>query len=68
MDTTLLTIKASFALSVGFVFLDRSVAEKMGARFFKHLIYTLTYRSITGKNLATLMYTLECATKGEVIE
>lgn len=67
MDATLLTINATFALVVGFGFLDKSVAEKIGERFFRHLVYTLTYRNITGKNLATLMYTLECATMGEPI-
>lgn len=67
MDSTLLTINATFALAVGFGFLDKSVAEKIGEHFFRHLVYTLTYRSITGKNLATIMYTLECATKGEAI-
>lgn len=67
MDATLLTINATFALVVGFGFLDKSVAEKIGERFFRHLVYTLTYRSVTGKNLATLMYTLECATMGEAI-
>lgn len=62
--TTLLSINAIFALTVGFVFLDRSVIDGMTERFFRHLVYTLTYREPTGKSLATLMYAIECATKG----
>lgn len=65
MDTTLLTINSTFALTVGFGFLDRSVAERMSEKFFRHLVYTLLYRNVTGKGLATLMYTIECATKGD---
>lgn len=63
MDTTLLSINATFALTVGFVFLDRSIVDGMTDRFFRHLVYMLTYREPTGKSLATLMYAIECATK-----
>ena len=65
MDTTLLTINSTFALSVGFTFLDRSVVEKMSDKFFRHLVYTLLYRNETGKSLATLMYMTECAAKAD---
>ena len=64
MDTTLLTINSTFALAAGFSFLDKSVAEKISDRFFRHLVYVLTYRNYSGKGLATLMYTIECATMG----
>lgn len=62
-DTETLSINATFALTVGFTFLHRSVIERMTDRFFRHLVYTLTYREPTGKSLATLMYAIECATK-----
>lgn len=67
MNTVLLTINQSFALAAGFLFLDISVAENVSQKFLKHLMYVLTYRNITGKNLATLMYVMECATKGKKI-
>ena len=64
MDTKLLTINSTFALVVGFGFLDSSVAERMSKKFFEHMVYSLVYRNMTGKSLATLMYVIECATKG----
>lgn len=65
MNKVLLTINSSFALAVGMVFLDSPVSERISKKFFDHLIYTLTYRNVTGKGLATLIYAMECATKGE---
>lgn len=67
-DSVLVTINQSFAIYAGFVFLDPSVMAGMTKKFFDHLVYTLTYRPLTGKMLATLIYTVECATKnnGEV--
>ena len=62
VDTAILTINAAFALTVGFTFLDRSVVEGVSEKFFRHLVYTLTYRNCTGKSLATLMYAIECST------
>lgn len=64
-DTTLLTINEAFALYAGFMFLDPIVITKLQKSFYRHLIYTLTYRNLTGKGLATLIYLLETgATKG----
>lgn len=61
VDTALLTINATFALTVGFTFLDKSVLDNMSEKFFRHMVYTLTYRNCTGKSLATLMYAIECS-------
>lgn len=64
-DTTVLTINEAFALYAGFMFLDPVVLTKIEKTFYRHLIYTLTYRNFTGKGLATLMYLMETgATKG----
>lgn len=62
-DTFLITINQKFAIYAGFVFLDPSVATGISKEFFQHLVYTLTYRPLTGKMLATLIYAIECATK-----
>lgn len=59
VDTTVLTINESFALFAGFMFLDPIILSKLQKPFYKHLIYTLTYRSLTGKGLATLIYLME---------
>lgn len=59
VDTTVLTINEAFALYAGFMFLDPVVLSKLQKSFYKHLIYTLTYRSLSGKGLATLIYLME---------
>ena len=59
VDTTVLTINEAFALYAGFMFLDPIVLSKLQKPFYKHLIYTLTYRNLTGKGLATLIYLME---------
>jgi len=65
VDTTVLTINEAFALYAGFMFLDPIVLKKLQKPFYRHLIYTLTYRNLTGKGLATLIYLMETgATKG----
>lgn len=65
VDTTLLTINEAFALYAGFMFLDPVVLKKLRKPFYRHLIYTLTYRNLTGKGLATLIYLMETgATNG----
>lgn len=65
VDTTVLTINEAFALYAGFMFLDPIVLSKLQKPFYKHLIYTLTYRNLSGKGLATLIYLMETgATNG----
>lgn len=59
IDSTILTINEAFALYAGFMFLDPVVLTKLQKSFFRHLIYTLTYRNLSGKGLATLIYLLE---------
>ena len=63
VDAALVTMNQKFAIYAGFVFLDPSVLTGISQDFFQHLVYTLTYRPFTGKMLATLAYTIECATK-----
>lgn len=67
VDTAILTINATFALTVGFIFLDRSVVERMTDKFFRHLVYILTYRNWTGKSLSTLMYAIECSSMNKPV-
>jgi len=65
VDTTVLTINEAFALYAGFMFLDPVTLSNLKKPFYKHLIYTLTYRHLTGKGLATLIYLMETgASKG----
>lgn len=59
VDTTVLTINEAFALYAGFMFLDPIVPSRLQESFYQHLIYTLTYRHLTGKGLATLIYLME---------
>lgn len=62
-DTVLLTINEAFALYAGLIFLEPTVIKGISQKFYKHLIYTITYRNLSGKGLATLMYLLECGIK-----
>lgn len=67
-DSVLVTINQSFAIYASFAFLDPSVAAGISRKFFDHLVYTLTYRPMTGKMLATLLYAVNRATEnnGEI--
>lgn len=65
-DTVLLTINESFAIYAGLMFLDPVVVKNITKDFYRHLIYTLTYRNLGGKGLATLMYLIEKSTKGSI--
>lgn len=66
IDTTFLTINESFAIFAGLMFLDPSVSKYMSEHFYKHLIYTLTYREMNGRGLASLLYLMEKAAQNEV--
>lgn len=59
VDTTVLTINESFALFAGFMFLDPKVLTKLSKNFYNHLLYTLTYRNLSCKGMATLIYLME---------
>ena len=65
VDTTFLTINEAFAIFAGLTFLDDSVAECMSKDFYKHLVYTLVYRNIDAKGLASLLYVMERASQGK---
>jgi len=55
----LLFINASFAVFVGFSFLKINVFETVEPNFYKHLIYETQYRNISGKNYASILYSIE---------
>lgn len=63
IDTAYLTINENFAIFAGLMFLDPSVTRGMTQSFYKHLVYTLTYRNLEGRGLATLLYLMEIASK-----
>lgn len=60
-DTTFLTINEAFAIYAGLMFLAPDVIKGMTEGFYNHLIYTLTYRTMEGRGLATLLYLMEKA-------
>ncbi len=61
VNTTFLTINEAFAIYAGLMFLDPDVMEGMTESFYNHLVYTLTYRPIAGRGLATVLYLMEKA-------
>lgn len=63
IDTSYLTINESFAVFAGLMFLDSSITKSLTQSFYKHLIYTLTYRNLEGRGLASLLYLMETASK-----
>lgn len=65
VDTTFLTINEAFAIFAGLTFLDDSIAECMSKDFYRHLVYTLVYRNIDAKALASLLYVMERASLGK---
>ena len=65
IDKYLFYINSSFAIFCGFTFLDLKVSETITEQLFKHLLYTTQYRSLSGRQLATLMYVLEQNARNE---
>ena len=63
IDTAYLTINESFAIFAGLMFIDLSISQNLTKTFYKHLVYTLTYRNLEGRGLATLLYLMEIASK-----
>jgi len=55
----LLFINASFAVFVGFSFLKINAFDIIEPNFYKHLIYETQYRNISGKNYASILYSIE---------
>ena len=66
VDTSYLTINESFAIYAGLMFLDADVIKSITQPFYKHLIYTLTYRNLEGRGLASLLYLMEVAARKNV--
>lgn len=63
IDTVYLTINEAFAIYSGLVFLNPAIMQAVTKSFYKHLIYTLVYRHIDGRGLASLLYVMETAAK-----
>ena len=63
IDKQTLFINSSFAIYCGFSFLDLKIADTITPHFFKHLLYITQYRQLSGKQLATMFYVLECGAK-----
>ena len=59
-DKNILLVNSSFALFAGFTFLDNNVANIISSSYLDHLIYSTLYRDISGRQLASTMYVLEC--------
>lgn len=59
LNTTYLTINEAFAIFAGLMFLHPSVVDGMTKKFYDHLIYTLTYREVSGRLLSTILYLME---------
>ena len=43
------------------MFLDPDVMDGITESFYNHLVYTLTYRTVEGRGLATVLYLMEKA-------
>jgi hypothetical protein len=54
-----LLVNSSFAIFVGFIFLDPIISENIPTPFLEHLIYSTLYRDISGKQLAGTIYLIE---------
>lgn len=61
LTSAYLTINESFAIYSGLAFLKPTVIAGMTESFYNHLIYTLTYREVCGRSLATILYLMEKA-------
>jgi len=55
----ILFINSSFAVFVGFSFLKINVFDTIEPNFYRHLIYETQYRNISGKNYASILYSIE---------
>lgn len=66
INTTFLTVNEAFAIFAGLMFLNPSVMKGMTESFFKHLVYTLTYRETGGRALATILYLIEKASENGI--
>jgi hypothetical protein len=64
-DKNILLVNSSFALFAGFTFLDKNVTNIISASYLDHLIYSTLYRNISGRQLASTMYVLECCAMGK---
>ncbi len=63
-DTTL-TINQVFSLLVAFSFLNGNVTNNISDEYYDNLIYYLTYRNFSGKELSSIFYLLESSANGK---
>lgn len=66
INTTLLTVNEAFAIFAGLMFLNPSIMKGMTKSFYDHLLYTLTYRDIGCRALATILYLMEKASESGI--
>ncbi|GHT49350.1 hypothetical protein AGMMS49982_02660 [Bacteroidia bacterium] len=59
----LLFINSTFAIFVGFSFLESNIFDSIAPHFYKHLLYETQYRNISGKSYASLLYLIENTAK-----
>jgi len=62
----LLVINSLYAIFAGFIFLGEGFFSKISPKLLDNLVYTTQYRNVSGKQLATSLYVLECAIKNEI--
>lgn len=65
MPNVLFKLNATYAIFVGLTFLKSETEIKLSAEYLDHLIYTLTFRNLSGKQLSSLFYLLECNANGK---
>lgn len=66
ISKSFLIINQSFAIFAGLVFLNPRVKNCITKKFYDHLIYTLTYRSIEGRGLASMLYLMEIIAENKI--
>lgn len=59
-EKNILLVNSAFALFAGFTFLDENVTNIISTSYLNHLIYSTLYRNISGRQLASTLYALEC--------
>ncbi|MCL2326939.1 MAG: hypothetical protein FWC39_00345 [Bacteroidetes bacterium] len=62
-----ITANSSFALFVGFTFFDVNIARQVSEHYINNLLYFTLFRNISGRQLASTLYVLEHAVKGEQV-
>ena len=59
-EKKILVVNSFFALFAGFSFLNENVTNTISTSYLIHLAYSTLYRNISGRQLASTLYALEC--------